>query len=576
MKNNIYILLLISLIAITSSCKLLSRKGGNNKAGLNKEQLYQNSSIFTDASKEKILGNYQEAIELFALCIKNDPKNAAAYYEIASIYSHSNQYKEALVFAKNAANIDENNIWYHLLFAKLLQQNKDDIEAINIYKKINEKNPNNIEIIYELAMAYYDAGKYQQVVDTYDKLEQIIGLNAEVSIQKYKIYLELNKQDKAINEIQKLIDKFPNEAKYYGMLADYYMQFNKLDNAYRVYNKVLLIEPNNALIRLSLSNYYRVKGDSLKSIDNLKMAFANPSLDIDSKVKILYNYYIASEKQAYLTIEALDLSKILVSTHSDDPKSHSIYADFLYREANYNEAKEEYEKTLLLDSTKYVIWEQILFCNSELKNYKAMIDISMRAIELFPEQSLLYLMNGMGNYQLNKFDEAINSFKQGVFYVVDNNLLKSQFYSYLGDAYYKMNKMDSSDIAYDNSLIADPKNIEVLNNYSYYLSLRNVNLEKAETMAKKANTMKPNNSSYLDTYAWVLYKLGKYEEAKLKIDEAIKYGGVTNAVILEHKGDIAYKLGSLEEAYKYWEKANIAGKGSEFLEKKLKEHKLYE
>ncbi len=571
-----YVLVLILFVLVFSSCKLLSKKGEKNKSGFTKEQQYKNTSIFIDASKEKILGNYQEALNLYSLCIKNDPNNSAAYFDVATIYSNNGQYKDAVKYAKKAVDLDKDNNWYQLLYAKLLQLNKEFDEAIKVYEKLVKKYPDNIDYTYELALAYNDAGKLLQVAETYDKLEAMVGLNEELSVQKYKIYSELKKTDKAFNELQKLIDKYPNEAKYYGMKADYYMKLNKPDEAFEVYNTVLKIEPDNALIRLSLSNYYLLKGDSAQSIENLKMAFENQSLDIDTKVKILFNYYIATDKQTNLKKEAFDLAKILTSAHPEDPKSHSIYADFLFRENKFSEAKDEYLKVLLLDSSKYVIWEQTLFCYSELRDYNAMQDISKRGLELFTVQPLLYLMNGMANYQLYKYNDATIALKQGIYYVVSNNLLKSQFYSILGDSYYKLNKMDSSDLAYDNALVADPNNIDVLNNYSYYLSLRNEYLDKAENMAQRVNILKPNNSSFLDTYAWVLYKKGKFEEAKIKIDEALKISGNTNAVILEHKGDIEYKLGNKEEALKYWEKAKSVGKGSEFLDKKISDHNLYE
>jgi tetratricopeptide (TPR) repeat protein len=570
------ILSISNCFLVLPSCKLFSGKDSHNKNGLDKEYQYLNTSIFIEATKEKILGNHKEALQLYGICIKNDPNNAAAFYEIASIYTSNNQYKDALPFAKKATEIDKENVWYMLLYARLLLENKSDEEAFKVYEKLIKYHPDNIDYIYELALAYNSSGKYMEVVETYDRLEKLVGFSEELSIQKYKIYAELKKEDKAFDELQKLIDKFPGEAKYCGMLADYYMQLNKPDKAIEIYNEILKTEPDNALIRLSLSNYYRVKGDSINSFENLKLAFSNQALDIDSKVKILFNYYLTSEENASLTKEAFELAKILVKTHPDNPKSHAIYADFLYRENKFTEAKEEYFYVLSLDSSKYIIWEQALFCISELKDFRTMEEISSRGLQLFVEQPLLYLMNGMANYQLKNYPKAVTIFKQGLFWVVGNNLLKSQFYSYLGDSYYKLNKNDSSDYAYDKALQADPNNIDVLNNYSYYLSLRNEYLDKAEMMAKKANQLKPGNSSFLDTHAWVLYKMGNYSEAKIKIDEAIKSGGINNAIIWEHKGDIEFKLGNSQEALNCWDKAKSIGKGSDFLDKKISDRKLYE
>jgi len=116
----------------------------------------------------------------------------------------------------------------------------------------------------------------------------------------------------------------------------------------------------------------------------------------------------------------------------------------------------------------------------------------------------------------------------------------------------------------------------VLNNYAYYLSLRNEKLDKAELMSRKAVELDPGNGSNMDTYGWVLYKEGKYEDAKEWIGKAMENGEDTSAVVLEHYGDVMWQLGDKKEAQKYWEKAQKAGKGSEFLEKKVRDKMLYE
>ena len=108
------------------------------------------------------------------------------------------------------------------------------------------------------------------------------------------------------------------------------------------------------------------------------------------------------------------------------------------------------------------------------------------------------------------------------------------------------------------------------------LQQKNQDLDEAERMGKQMNIIVPDNSSYQDTYGWVLYKLGRFEDAKIWIAKALGSGGQTNDVILEHYGDVFYKLGDKENAFQYWNKAKAAGKGSEFLDKKIADKKLYE
>jgi len=171
----------------------------------------------------------------------------------------------------------------------------------------------------------------------------------------------------------------------------------------------------------------------------------------------------------------------------------------------------------------------------------------------------------------------IRDLETGIKYVVRNDLLLAEFYNYLGDAYHQTGQDEKAFEAYDASLKIKPDNSIVLNNYAYYLSLRGDQLDRAKKMALKANELDPGNSSNQDTYGWVLYKLGEYEEALEWIGKSIENHKVDNAEVLEHYGDVLYKLGRTEEALEYWKRALKAGKGgSELLEKKVNEGKLYE
>lgn len=346
--------------------------------------------------------------------------------------------------------------------------------------------------------------------------------------------------------------------------------------AYDVYQKIIKIDPDNANVHLSLADYYRIKGEKEKSYEELKLAFSNVNLDIDSKVKILLSYYALTENSNDLKEQAYTLIDLLIKTHPAEAKAYSVYGDFFYRDKKITEAKDQYLKVLSLDSSRYAVWEQLLLIESELNNNTALENESKRAIELFPEQAGLYLFNGAANYVLKKYDEAILSLNKGITLVVYNDNLLKQFYAYLGDAYYARQDIKEAFSFYDKVLEIDPKNAYILNNYSYYLSLRGEDLDKAEKMAKKAVDINPDISAYLDTYGWVLYKQGKYGEAETWINKAIETGGSSDPDIMEHLGDVMFKLGQIEKAVDNWKKAKEKGKGSDLLNKKINDRKLYE
>ena len=218
----------------------------------------------------------------------------------------------------------------------------------------------------------------------------------------------------------------------------------------------------------------------------------------------------------------------------------------------------------------------MLIILSENKRSELLLNYAERSIQLFPNQPSLYFIYGLGLYEVERYEDAVETLELGKDLVIDNQALKSQFYSTLGDIYHELDKHEVSDQNYELALKLDPNNIYVLNNYSYYLSLRKENLEQAKEMSLKSNQISPGQSSFQDTYAWILYQLGDYQAALEWIDKAIESDQNSSATLLEHKGDILYKLDQQAEALEYWKKAKSVGGASEMIEKKIQDEKLYE
>jgi len=361
------------------------------------------------------------------------------------------------------------------------------------------------------------------------------------------------------------------------MLAEMYMQAGKPDEAFIYYQQILSLDPENPYIHITISDYYRQKGDKKRSFDELKLGFANPALDIDTKIRVLLAFFTVND-QMYNENKAdvFDLARILVETHPNDPKAHSMYGDFLLDDKKYAEARDEFRKVIAIDSSRYAVWESLLNAEIQLADYNALEKESSRAIDLFPLLPVPYLFKGVALMEKSQYEDAISNFNRGLKLVSGNQILQVQFYTYLGDAYNRMKNYRLSDESYQKALKIDPENSFVLNNYAYYLSLRNENLEKAEIMAAKAVKLDPTNPADMDTYGWVLYKLGRYDEAAVWVEKAIAATPSPDPDLLEHLGDIYFKQGYTDKAVIQWQNALKAGKGSEFLEKKVKERKLYE
>ena len=553
-----------------------SSKDAKSSGELSDKDLVQFKFLFFNGNKERLLGNYDLAETYFSQALKIDPNSAASMYELAGIYSFQNNKNQALFYSKKAATLDPKNIWYQLEYAGCLKENKQPDEVVRVYERLVKDNPGNYDFYYELANAYLAVNKPSDAIKVYDKIEANIGVTEEASMQKLKIYKKENNIDKAVDEAKALIKTFPKEGKYYGILGELYQDKGMNDKAFQAYNDLLSVDPTNAYVHLSLADYYRNQKQNEKAFQEIKIAFQSKDLDIDTKVKILLSYYSITETYTELKNDAYDLCKIIIAVHPDEAKAFSVYGDFLFRDKKYEEAREQYRKSIALDKEKFALWNQLLFIESELNDYVSMEKESKEAIELFPNQALPYFYSGIANIQQKNYQAAIDQLTEGKEFVYDNKLLLVQFYENIGDAQNHLKKYDESDAAYDKCLELDPSNVSVLNNYSYYLSLRNKDLDKAEAMSKKCNDIEPKNSSYEDTYGWILYQMKKYDDAKVWVGKALEDGGKSSGTIVEHYGDILFQLGDKDGALNYWTEAKKFNGHTPFLDKKITDKKLYE
>lgn len=535
------------------------------------------TSIFIDAAKAKILGDLPKALALYQLCVEKDPNSDAAYYELSQLYYQQGDFKTAGQLAEKASGIDPQNVWYKLLLNDIYNKSGNREGSLRISQQLAKQFPGNVEYLYELANSYLLANKASEALTTYDEIEKILGVTEEISLQKQRIYQILNKPEKAEEEILRLIEVFPGEeVRYFSILAESFMAMGKEEKAAEYYQRIAETDPNDPYIHISLADFYKRKGDKIRSFDELKAGFSNPNLDIETKIRVLTAYYTVQDIYVNQKEDALELAGILVKTHPAEPQAHSLYGDLMLQDKQYLAARNEFRKLISIDSSKYAGWESLLQAEASLQDWDALLNESSRALELFPLQPVPYLFKGIALSQLKQSERAVKALSAGLKLVSGNDALLAQFYTSLGDTYHQLKEYESSDSNYEKALKINPDNSYVLNNYAYYLSIRGLNLEKAELMAKKSVELDSDNPANLDTYGWVLFKLGKFEEAKTWIEKAVSLSPKEDADLLEHLGDVYFKLGNRDEAVQMWRKAKDAGGNTAELEKKLKDRMLHD
>jgi tetratricopeptide (TPR) repeat protein len=538
-----------------------------------KGTLTETAFYFIEGMKYFMLEEYDKAKKYFEQVIERDPEVSAAHYKMADLYLIQGMPRDALPYAKRALELDPKNKAYYLVLARIYEFQQDFQKAANVLQDLL----NNIEGVeehyYDLALIQTYLEDYEGALETYQKVIDFFGPSAEVMQQRQRLMLSLNRLDDAIEEGEKLIEAFPNEEDYVFDQVKLLIANERKDEAMQTLDEVLREEPDNPQALILLSDIFRNENKTDTANALLEKAFMNPKLNVESKINIISNlmrFSFSDEDQESL----IRLADALAKAYPEDSRAVAFKADVLLNFQRKEEAIEAYKQAIKLDESALMIWTNIVLLYFEFEEFDSVNHYAAQALEIFPNQGRLWFMDGLGYYSKSDYKSAKKSLEMAAKYITEEGAMRSDILSTLGDTYNSLEEYEKSDSVYEEALKMNPFNEHVLNNYSYFLSLRNENLDKALEMCEKLMQRAGDNSTYLDTYAWVLFKLGRYEDALVEIQKAVTDS--ESGVVHEHYGDILYKLGRKEEAIDAWKKAKEFEDASDLIDKKISEGKYYE
>lgn len=540
-----------------------------------KKSLAQNAEYFSKGIEYKYNEDYDAAIDFFELALTAFPQDHASMYELSALYILQDKIDEGFEMIKKAVELDSTNKWYKIRLATYHKQNRDYEAFISIYDELLEDDPNNLEYLEAYIDALLHIGDYERMIEKLDVYEENIGVNEYISLQKIEIYNLLEKKDEILNEIEKLSAAYPYNTHYMAMLAEAYMQNGRKKEAFPLYLKVKQLDPGNPYINISLMEYYQGQGDIDKAFEEFILSIKNKNLDYNTKAQI-YEYWFEDKDGSENTAkEAEQAGKAFIETHPDKEIGYYIIGTVHFNNEVFDKAQEYYLDAIARDSSNFISWYQLIFTDTELNMPHTLYEHTKTAMRFYPEQPIFYLFNGLSLIDKKKYEEAIKVFERGRKMSADKKLTAS-FDTYIADIYHELGNKEKMYEYYDRVLRNDPENLYVLNNYAYFLSEEGIRLDDALKMSAITIEKEPKNTTYLDTYAWILYKLERYKDAKKWMEKVLSYDKIPQGIYYEHYGDILYRLGDTDKAVQNWKKAKRRGNTSEFIDQKIKYEKIYE
>ncbi|MDC2064495.1 hypothetical protein PO039_02875 [Bacteroides thetaiotaomicron] len=577
-KNSIWLLVAVWTLVSCGTVKSTREKPAVALAqsSLTPEQQRKYDYFFLEAMRLKEKKDYASAFGLLQHCLDIHPNAASALYEVSQYYMFLRQVPQGQEALEKAVANAPDNYWYSQGLASLYQQQNELDKAITLLEQMVVRFPAKQDPLFNLLDLYGRQEKYDEVISTLNRLEKRMGKNEQLSMEKFRIYLQMKDDKKAFQEIESLVQEYPMDMRYQVILGDVYLQNGKKQEAYDVYQKVLAAEPDNPMAIFSMASYYKQTGQEELYQQQLDTLLLNKKVTPDTKVGVMRQMIVENEQADKDSTQIIALFDRIMKQEQDDPQIPMLYAQYLLSKKMEAESVPVLEQVVDLDPTNKAARMMLIGAAVKKEDYKQIIKVCEPGIEATPDALEFYYYLAVAYNQAEKPDSVISICKRALEHTTADSKkeIVSDFYSILGDMYHTQKQMKEAYAAYDSALVYNPSNIGALNNYAYYLSVERRDLDKAEEMSYKTVKAEPNNATYLDTYAWILFEKGNYAEARIYIDNAMKSeGGDKSDVIVEHCGDIYYMTGDVDGALTYWKKALEMGSESKTLKQKIEKKK---
>ena len=577
-KNSIWLLVAVWTLVSCGTVKSTREKPAVALAqsSLTPEQQRKYDYFFLEAMRLKEKKDYASAFGLLQHCLDIHPNAASALYEVSQYYMFLRQVPQGQEALEKAVANAPDNYWYSQGLASLYQQQNELDKAVTLLEQMVVRFPAKQDPLFNLLDLYGRQEKYDEVISTLNRLEKRMGKNEQLSMEKFRIYLQMKDDKKAFQEIESLVQEYPMDMRYQVILGDVYLQNGKKQEAYDVYQKVLAAEPDNPMAIFSMASYYKQTGPEELYQQQLDTLLLNKKVTPDTKVGVMRQMIVENEQADKDSTQIIALFDRIMKQEQDDPQIPMLYAQYLLSKNMESESVPVLEQVVDLDPTNKAARMMLIGAAVKKEDYKQIIKVCEPGIEATPDALEFYYYLAVAYNQAEKPDSVISICKRALEHTTADSKkeIVSDFYSILGDMYHTQKQMKEAYAAYDSALVYNPSNIGALNNYAYYLSVERRDLDKAEEMSYKTVKAEPNNATYLDTYAWILFEKGNYAEARIYIDNAMKSeGGDKSDVIVEHCGDIYYMTGDVDGALTYWKKALEMGSESKTLKQKIEKKK---
>ncbi len=571
-------LILSAAYSCGSSTKTASNSSRGVKPAVTRRVLSYNDEqrfkyFYLGAVDQQMKGNYAGAFDLLNHCQEINPDAAEVYFMRSAYHALLNNDSLSLADIQKAAELNpQNNVYLERLAGAYIGSGKYD-EAIEAYEKLYANNHDRDDVLNVLIRLYGQQKDYDNMLQTINRLENLEGSSEEITLARMRVYSLKGDKQAELAELQDLSKKHPNDMNYRVMMGNWLLQNELPADALKEYEYVLAQEPDNLMAQMSMLDYYNAIGQDSLAAELQEKLVVSPSTPLNSKMTLMRGIVNSNEQQGGDSTEVLRIFRHILAQPQKTSDMWELQAAYMsLKQMPQDSIDNSLRGALEVAPDNAGVRLQLIQSKWKDQLFDDVISLCKPALEYNPDEMAFYYFLGLAYFQKDEKDKALHTFQLGVSQInsESNKEIVSDFYAIMGDILHEKGREQEAYVAYDSCLQWKDDNLGALNNYAYYLSEKGKDLQKAEKMSYRTIKAEPKNSTFLDTYAWILFMQGRYEEANIYIEQAVQNDSTVSDVILEHAGDISAKLGNMKKAVEWWEKARDAGGNSKVLIRKIK------
>jgi tetratricopeptide (TPR) repeat protein len=504
--------------------------------------------LFIEGKTLELQDNYLAAIGKYNEALKIE-RAAGIYYTLSKLYNNVSQYQNSLEAALEALKIAPGNLDYMENAADVYLMLNDYDSALKYLKEVSEKRPDDINILYNIGRLYEVRKQPSQAIKYYEKITEDYQYDESVLRRMVLIYEGYKDYANSAASMEKLLSLYPTDTELKFSIAATYLKIPDYDNALRVYDDILSIDPKNRQVQTEIIKIYFRQNRNDLAFAKFGELVNQDTVDYPTKMGIALAFYDASLDDSSALEVAKSILENIKSAYQGQWMPDYYLALIEARTGGTAGAEEKFKQILEIADTSAEAHVQVGFYYYEQNRLDEALNIFEKGAVRFSDEFRLNFLTGNTYYRLGKQKECLPYLEKALsISPSDLNTLST-----LGIVYDNLNMDRECEELYAQGLSLYPDNILLLNNYAYHLAERGKKLKEALEMSRKTIEQEPENSSYLDTYGWIYYKLKDFKNAKKYIEKAVKLG--SNPELLEHLGDVYEAMGEIVKALKYWNQA---------------------